>query len=105
MFRNYVGGFSSTFLSGTSAGAAACAGAVPSGGPDKRVGGAGHWLVQTVRRLVEVVSRLQLLDDIRRERRMLATLDDRMLRDLGIDQATADHESSRRWWDVPANRL
>jgi uncharacterized protein YjiS (DUF1127 family) len=33
-----------------------------------------------------------------RSRRMLAALDDRMLRDVGIDHATARQESERPFW-------
>lgn len=104
MFQSNVAGFFSTLLDGTSAATTVRTGPAPWVGPDRRAGGALNWWSRTSMRLVEAVSHLQLLDDIRRERRVLATLDDRMLRDLGIDQATAQHESSRRWWDVPANR-
>jgi uncharacterized protein YjiS (DUF1127 family) len=33
-----------------------------------------------------------------RSRAVLGTLDDRMLRDLGLDQATAAEESARPFW-------
>jgi uncharacterized protein YjiS (DUF1127 family) len=33
-----------------------------------------------------------------KSRRTLATLDDRMLRDLGIDQATARREAAQPFW-------
>ncbi len=104
MFQSNVAGFSSTLLDGTSAATTVRPGPMSSVGPDRRVGFL-NWLGRTSMRLVEVVSHLQLLDDIRRERQVLATLDDRILRDLGIDRATARHESSRPWWDIPANRL
>jgi uncharacterized protein YjiS (DUF1127 family) len=33
-----------------------------------------------------------------KSRRMLASLDDRMLRDVGLDQATAQREADRPFW-------
>jgi uncharacterized protein YjiS (DUF1127 family) len=39
---------------------------------------------------------------IQRERASLLTMSDRMLRDIGIDRATAKHEAERR--DIPAGR-
>ena len=38
------------------------------------------------------------------ERRSLAGLDARQLRDIGIDAATAAAEASRPFWDVPEGR-
>lgn len=42
---------------------------------------------------------------VRRERQLLATLDDRMLKDIGLTRADANHEAARPSWDVPACRL
>ena len=42
---------------------------------------------------------------IRRERQMLATLDDRMLKDIGLTRAEANFEAGRSSWDVPDCRL
>ena len=42
---------------------------------------------------------------VRRERQLLATLDDRMLKDIGLTRADANLEASRSNWDVPDNRL
>ena len=36
-----------------------------------------------------------------RQRRQLATLNDYMLRDLGLTRADAEHEAARPFWDVP----
>jgi uncharacterized protein YjiS (DUF1127 family) len=39
-----------------------------------------------------------------RTRRMLATLDDRMLSDIGVGRAEASYEAGRRPWDLAAPR-
>ena len=49
--------------------------------------------------------RLTLADTVARERRTLAMLDDRLLRDIGVDRATAHAESAKHYWDLPADRL
>ncbi|APG47557.1 DUF1127 domain-containing protein [Phaeobacter porticola] len=40
---------------------------------------------------------------IRRERRMLAQLDQSALNDMGISKDAADVESRRKIWDAPSN--
>jgi uncharacterized protein YjiS (DUF1127 family) len=42
---------------------------------------------------------------VRKERRMLMRLDDRALQDIGSDKGRAYNESSRTFWDLPADRL
>jgi len=42
---------------------------------------------------------------VRRERQLLATLDDRMLKDIGLTRADANLEAARPDWDVPDSRL
>lgn len=42
--------------------------------------------------------------EIARERRALARLDDRMLRDIGLTEEQADREVRRAVWDYPINR-
>jgi uncharacterized protein YjiS (DUF1127 family) len=42
---------------------------------------------------------------VRRERRMLLALDDRVLKDIGFDRGTAHGEAQRPFWDVPVDRL
>jgi uncharacterized protein YjiS (DUF1127 family) len=40
---------------------------------------------------------------VQRQRARLATLDDRMLRDIGLTRAEAEAEATRPAWDVPSN--
>jgi len=48
---------------------------------------------------------LELALQVRRERRLLAALDDRALKDIGFSRGDAYAESSRSFWDVPPDRL
>jgi uncharacterized protein YjiS (DUF1127 family) len=41
---------------------------------------------------------------VARERRMLAGLNERQLRDLGIDAGAAADEAARPFWDLPRRR-
>lgn len=41
---------------------------------------------------------------VARERRDLRKLPDHMLRDIGIDRATASQEVARPFWDLPEGR-
>lgn len=41
---------------------------------------------------------------VARERRRLAELDERALRDIGIDPASAAREAARPFWDLPKGR-
>ena len=45
--------------------------------------------------------RFLAMRQVARERRQLAELDDRSLRDIGIDRQEAIKESSRTAWDLP----
>ena len=45
--------------------------------------------------------RIETWIEISRQRRTLATLDDRMLKDIGISRASANFEASRPFWDIP----
>ncbi len=56
-------------------------------------------------RVVALVRWLELVDQVRRERRMLAGMGERQLGDLGINQATAENESARGAFDLPEERL
>jgi uncharacterized protein YjiS (DUF1127 family) len=58
---------------------------------------AGH-----VRRLVML---LELVLQVRRERRMLSGMDDRALADVGFDRGRAHAEAGRSFWDLPVDRL
>ena len=48
--------------------------------------------------LWRAVEMVQLWHERMKSRRVLAALDDRMLRDVGIDQATARRESGAPFW-------
>lgn len=39
--------------------------------------------------------------DVSRQRRRLAAMDDRMLKDIGISRASANNEARKPFWDVP----
>lgn len=48
--------------------------------------------------LVRLLDRLLLWRERARSRHMLGTLDERLLRDIGLDSATASWESTRPFW-------
>lgn len=54
--------------------------------------------------LADVWATLLLWRRVARERRALATLDARLLRDIGIDAASAEIETARPFWDAPEGR-
>ena len=47
---------------------------------------------------VTAVDRLLEWHERARSRRLLGTLDERMLHDIGIDRATAEHEEATPFW-------
>lgn len=51
------------------------------------------------------VSFVKLAWAIRAERNLLASLDDRMLKDIGLSRSLAEREIARELFDVPMNRL
>lgn len=55
-------------------------------------------------RLLTLYARLDAAWRIRRERRQLATLDDRLLKDIGLSRSTAYDETRRSFLDLPAGR-
>jgi uncharacterized protein YjiS (DUF1127 family) len=55
-----------------------------------------------IRRLLVV---LDLALEVRRERRMLLSLNDRALKDIGFSRGEAWAEACRSLWDIPRNRL
>jgi uncharacterized protein YjiS (DUF1127 family) len=63
-----------------------------------------------IRRLIGAVIRvpirvLEVALEVRRERRMLLTLDDRILSDIGLSRYDAWAEADRSPWDIPRDRL
>jgi uncharacterized protein YjiS (DUF1127 family) len=59
-----------------------------------------------IRRLTFVLIRvLDLAFVVQRERRLLMSLDDRMLRDIGLSRCDASVEARRSPWDIPRDRL
>ena len=50
------------------------------------------------RTLIRLVEHVILWDQCRRDHRLLASLDDRSLRDIGIDRATAESDSTTSFW-------
>ena len=45
------------------------------------------------------IEKLMTRAEIARSRRQLAELDDRLLRDIGLDRAAAHFEADRRFWE------
>ena len=66
-----------------------------------RLGGA---LARTGARITRLIGAIELALQVRRERRILLAMDDRMLKDLGLN-GIAYGEATRAFWDVPADRL
>lgn len=56
------------------------------------------------RRILCLLRKFQLALRVWRERRVLLAMDDRMLKDLGLN-GIAYREASRPFWDVPHERL
>jgi uncharacterized protein YjiS (DUF1127 family) len=55
-------------------------------------------------RIVQLMRALELALQVRRERRILLGMDDRTLKDMGLN-GVAYAEANRPFWDVPADRL
>jgi uncharacterized protein YjiS (DUF1127 family) len=49
----------------------------------------------------KLLERAVLWLEVRRQRRPLASLNDAMLRDIGISRADAEGEYRRHFWDLP----
>ncbi len=62
----------------------------------------GEALSAAVRRLVKVA---EFASRVRRERRELAALEDRMLKDIGLSRSLASLEAGRDVLDLPEARL
>jgi uncharacterized protein YjiS (DUF1127 family) len=59
-------------------------------------------IVEGVRRLI---SALDTALEVRRERQMLLSMDDRALKDIGVNRSKAWTEANRSFWDIPVDRL
>ena len=57
------------------------------------------------RHVWQAVGAVAMAVRVRSERRALAGLDERSLKDIGYTQSAAWAEAQRRLWDVPAERL
>ncbi len=64
----------------------------------------GGRLARTGERIAHLMGALELALQVRRERRTLMGMDDRMLKDMGLNGA-AYAEANRPFWDVPTERL
>jgi uncharacterized protein YjiS (DUF1127 family) len=64
----------------------------------------GSGIARVGRRISHLVGALELALQVRRERRLLMGMDERMLKDLGLN-GIAYREASRPFWDVPRERL
>ncbi len=56
-------------------------------------------------RWTNFVARLGLMWQVFNERNQLKSLDDRTLKDLGLDRDQVEREAKRSFTDVPGNRL
>ncbi len=52
-------------------------------------------------RLAQFVCYLVTCLDVARQRRRLQSLDERMLKDIGISSLDAHQEANRSFWDIP----
>jgi len=65
---------------------------------------AGGGLAHAGARIARLMGAIELAFRVRRERRILLAMDDRMLKDLGLN-GIAYADASRPFWDVPVDRL
>jgi uncharacterized protein YjiS (DUF1127 family) len=65
----------------------------------------GSGIGRTTGQIWQFIASLGLALQVRRERRLLASLDERTLKDLGFNRGAASAESDRSFWDLPADRL
>ncbi len=61
-------------------------------------------LARTGARIARLIGAIELALQVRRERRLLLGMDDRMLKDLGLN-GIAYAEATRAFWDLPVDRL
>ena len=71
-------------------------------GPDERAftpaSRAARFRIIFGRTLIRLVEGVISWDQCRRDRRLLASLDERMLRDIGIDRAAVEDDSTTSFW-------
>jgi uncharacterized protein YjiS (DUF1127 family) len=72
--------------------------------PQPATSSAGGRLARAGNRIGRLFGAIEIALQVRRERRILLGLDDRMLKDLGLN-GVAYQEASRPFWDVPVDRL
>lgn len=54
--------------------------------------------------LARLLRRIPVAFKIGAERRMLMSMSDRTLKDIGLSRSDAYREASRPWWRIPDNR-
>ena len=64
----------------------------------ERAGRVARFRTGVARTLVRCVDRVRSWHQRRRDQRLLARLDDRSLRDIGIDRATVESDSTASFW-------
>jgi len=62
-------------------------------------------LAQFGRSLTRVMLGIGVVLQVRRERRELLGLDEKILKDIGFNRGDAHAEANRSFWDVPVDRL
>jgi uncharacterized protein YjiS (DUF1127 family) len=60
---------------------------------------------RTAGQIRRFIASLELALQVRKERRLLAGLDEHTLKDLGFNRGAAYAEAGRSFWDVPIDRL
>jgi len=72
-------------------------GAVPAINPSWPTEAAGLW--------TKAIGYFRVAFAVARERRELASLDDRMLKDIGLSRSVAEREIVRKFFDLPDRRI
>ena len=62
-------------------------------------------LSRTAGQIWRFVAAFELALQVRSERRLLASLDERTLKDIGFNRGAAGAEAGRSFWDLPVDRL